>query len=334
MDRPSRCLVLGGKGFIGSHLVDALLERGFRVRSFDRPNLASLRDAPHHADRFESIDGDFASDADIAAAVADCDTCYHLISTTLPKSSNADPVFDVETNLLGTLRLLNHAVRGGMRKIVFISSGGTVYGRPARLPIDEEHATNPICSYGVTKLAIEKYLGMYLDLHGLDYTVLRVSNPYGERQRTHASQGVIAVFLSKALRGEALEIWGDGSVVRDYIHISDVVAALVAALSYRGEERVFNIGSGYGTSLNQVADAIRQATGRAVACRYLSARAFDVPASVLSIARAEATLCWKPRVSLPEGLGLTVRWLERQPATSAEAASFSPPPMGGTRERH
>ncbi len=315
-----RCLVLGGKGFIGSHLVDALLRKGWPVKVFDRANIPPLNDKSL-AERVEWLDGDFTSDADVRAALADCDICYHLVSTTLPQSSNADPVFDVETNIAGTIRLLNHAVRLGVKKVVFISSGGTVYGIPHEVPISEDHPTNPICSYGITKLAIEKYLHLYWALQGLDYTVLRLSNPFGERQRIHASQGAVAVFMGKVLRGETIEIWGDGSVVRDYIYIGDAVAAMVLAAKCTSAEHVFNIGSGVGISLNEILAGIEHVTGRKADCRYAAARAFDVPTSVLSLDRAKAELKWAPETSFTEGLRRLMTWMQ------ADASNLSSAPL-------
>jgi UDP-glucose 4-epimerase len=311
-ERPKRCLVLGGRGFIGSHLVDALLSRGYIVRCFDRPNVQLLSQSHLSNDRFELCEGDIVSEADVGAALGDCDACFHLVSTTLPKSSNADPIFDVESNVLGTLRLLAQAVQSGLRKLVFVSSGGTVYGKPRQIPILEEHATNPVCSYGITKLSIEKYLHLFLELHGLEYTVLRLANPFGEGQRIHASQGAIAVFIGKILRGEPIEIWGDGSVVRDYIYIKDVVDALLAALDRTTEERVFNIGSGYGRSLNEVIDSIETATGCYADRRYMPARQFDVPANVLGISRAKELLDWSPKVSFETGLEGFANWVRSQ----------------------
>jgi len=297
-----RCLVLGGRGFIGSHLVDALLAHGHFVRCFDRPHVVSLGDAYLSDSNFELYEGDLVSEANVTEALVDCDVCFHLVSTTLPKSSNADPVFDVESNVLGTVRLLTHAVQSGLKKVVFVSSGGTVYGVPRQLPIPETHPTDPACSYGISKLAIEKYLGLFKQLHGLDYTVLRLANPYGERQRTHASQGAVAVFLGKILRGDPVEIWGDGSIVRDYIHIADVVDALLAALERTCDEHVFNIGAGRGHSLNEVIDAIERITGRVADRRYLPGRVFDVPVSVLAIERARQSLAWSPKISFDHGL--------------------------------
>jgi UDP-glucose 4-epimerase len=308
---PVRCLVLGGLGFIGSHLIDALLARGHHVRCFDRPHVQPLEHQHAMHPLFERCEGDFASEADVARAVEGCSVCFHLVSTTLPQSSNADPVFDVESNVVGTLSLLKHAVRSGMKKIVFVSSGGTVYGTPLETPIPESHPTQPVCSYGITKLAIEKYLHLYHHLHGLDYAVLRLANPYGERQRTHASQGAVAVFTGKVLRGEVIEIWGDGSVVRDYIYIEDVVEALLKAMQLEGPERVFNIGSGRGSSLNDLLAAIELATGLRAERRYQQARVFDVPVSVLSIARARCYLGWEPAVPFDAGLARYVAWLRQ-----------------------
>lgn len=310
-----RCLVLGGRGFIGSHLVDALLAHGHFVRCFDRPHLATLGESHLSNPNFELFEGDLVSEADVSEALAGCDVCFHLVSTTLPKSSNADPVFDVESNLLGTVRLLTHAVESGLKKVIFVSSGGTVYGVPAQLPIPETHSTDPVCSYGITKLAIEKYLGLFHQLHGLDYTVLRIANPYGERQRTHASQGAVAVFMGKILRGEPVEIWGDGSVVRDYIHIADVVNALLLSLDQTDSgQHVFNIGAGCGHSLNELINGIEKVTGRSAIRRYLPGRAFDVPISVLCTERAKKALGWSPRVNFEQGLERFGAWLLLHPS--------------------
>lgn len=304
-----RYLVLGGGGFIGSHLVEALLKKGHHVRCFDRPNSHLIGDHRGSNERFELYSGDFASEADIADALEGCEVCFHLISTTLPKSSNADPVYDVESNVIGTVRLLDRAVKSGLRKIVFISSGGTVYGVPKHIPILENHPTDPVCSYGITKLAVEKYLQLFHTLYGIDYTILRLANPFGERQRLQASQGAIAVFLGKVLRGETVEIWGDGSAIRDYIYIKDVIDALMVAADETRTEHVFNIGSGRGHSLNELLDAIEKITGLIADRRYLPGRKFDVPTSVLSIEKAKRLLNWEPKVSFEEGLQIFTSWL-------------------------
>lgn len=298
------CLVLGGRGFIGSHLVTALAAAGWRVRSFDRPGTSAP--APFAAlgldPRVEVLDGDFTCQDQVARAVEGCDVCFHLVSTTLPKTSNDNPAFDVESNLVSSIRLLQLAKAAGVRRVVFLSSGGTVYGTPRLLPIPETHATEPQCSYGIVKLAIEKYLELFRELHGLDYVVLRLSNPFGEGQRLQASQGAVAVFLGKALRGETIEIWGDGTVVRDYVHISDVVEAITRAATADVQSRIFNIGSGEGLALNGVLDGIEHVLGQKTRRVYLEARAFDVPVNMLDIGRAQRELGWSPRLNFLEGL--------------------------------
>lgn len=321
-----RCLVLGGRGFIGSHLVTRLLASGYRVRCLDRPNVTPIGETHLANPDFEMQEGDFLSEADIARAVAGCDIGFHLVSTTLPKSSNADPVFDVETNLVGSIRLLQHAHRANMKKIIFSSSGGTIYGHPEELPIPETHPTDPLCGYGITKLATEKYLRLFQELHGMDYRVLRLANPFGEGQRLLSSQGAIAVFLGKAMRGEAIEIWGDGSVTRDYIHIDDVVSAFLAAMHHTGAERVFNIGTGQGRSLNHVLDTIEKTLQRPTIRRYLATRPFDVPVNVLCVERARSSLGWTPRVPFEEGLARFAGWLAQDPEINARTGfPLSPP---------
>lgn len=307
---PPRCLVLGGRGFVGSHLVDGLLAAGYRVRSFGRLHTG------HHEPRpgLEYFDGNFENLDDVRSALEGCDVCYHLISTTLPKSSNGDPCYDIESNLIGTVRLLDCAVSKGVKKIIFTSSGGTVYGNPRYTPIPESHPTDPICSYGITKLAVEKYLEMFRTLHGLEYQVLRLANPYGERQLTHGSQGVIAIFLGKILRGESVEIWGDGSSIRDYLHISDVTRALIRSIEPGlTEERVLNIGSGIGVSVNELLEMIEAVTGRTSDKKYLPGRVFDVPSNVLDISAAYRCFNWSPQVGFTEGIARFARWLANNP---------------------
>ena len=305
-----KCLVLGGGGFIGSHVVDALIDGGHRVRVFERPRVPQYRACD--GDTLEWMEGDFQNSARVREAVQGVDTIVHLVSTTLPKGSNDDPEFDVQSNVIGSLRLLRSAVEAGVRKVVFISSGGTVYGVPVTIPIPETHPTEPRVSYAIGKLAVEKYLAVFRQQHGLDYAVLRVANPYGPRQRVDIAQGAVAVFLDAALAGRDVEIWGDGSVIRDYVHVADVARAFVLALEYGGEQRIFNIGSGQGRSLVELLDVIERAVGRPVPRRHLPARGIDVPSNVLDIARAQRELAWTPRVGLEEGVARTVEWLRER----------------------
>jgi len=301
-----RCLVMGGTGFIGSHLVDELAAGGESVRVLSR-GLTTQVEWPR-IPGVEFVTSDFSDAAGVDRAVRGCEMVFHLVSTTLPKSSNENPLFDLETNVGSTLRLLEAARRNGVRKIVFVSSGGTVYGRPRATPIPESHPTDPICAHGVSKLAIEKYLHLYHVLHGLDYCVLRVANAYGARQRAEQAQGAVGVLLERALGGGVFEIWGDGSVVRDYVYVTDVARALAEAARYRGEGKVFNIGTGRGTSLNELAGIVEQASGSKVQRAYLPGRPFDVGENVLDSTRARAQLGWHPRVTLEDGVRRTLEW--------------------------
>lgn len=301
------CVILGGGGFLGYHLCQALLTAGHRVRVFDRPNLKRFS-LPDNGGDVEWMEGDFVNQEDLEPAISGCDIIYHLVSTTLPKSSNDNPVYDMETNVIGTLRLLDLA-KNHNKKIIFVSSGGTVYGIPEEVPIKESHPTNPICSYGIAKLAIEKYLQLYHHLYNLDYCIFRLANPFGERQKVTAAQGAIAVFLHKALHDQTIEVWGDGTVIRDYVYVKDAIAPLVKAITYSGDCRIFNIGSGEGKSLNEVVAAIGALLGRPIRYTHVQARAFDAPSNVLDITLAARFLDWAPKTSFHEGLSRTLRWI-------------------------
>ncbi len=299
-----QAVVIGASGFIGSHLVDGLLEVGHLVRAVVRdghgPGLISKQAL--EASGLTLYTADMAEVEPLCQALAGADVVFHLANGSLPQSSNRDPARDVQINLLGGLNVLEAARQVGAGRLVLLSSGGTVYGVPKQVPIPEDHATNPICSYGITKLALEKYVALYEQLHGLKGLVLRVANPYGERQRLDSAQGVVPAFMARALRNEPLEIWGDGSTVRDFLYISDVVRALLAVANYEGSERVFNIGSGEGTSLDELVRLLEEELGYSLAVRYKPSRGFDVPTNVLSIDATRRCLGWSPSVSVSDGL--------------------------------
>jgi UDP-glucose 4-epimerase len=304
-----RCLVLGGAGFIGSHIVDGLIARGHRVRIFDLPRI-STSNLEKSIGSVEIFSGDFGNVNDIAPALEDVDVVIHLVCTTLPGPSNENPAYDVESNVIGTLNLLKQAVAQGVRKIVFSSSGGTVYGIPHGLPIAETHSTNPTCSYGITKLTIEKYLALFHQLYNLDYTILRLANPYGERQRINGVQGAVTVFMGKTFLRQPIEIWGDGSVARDYFYISDLVSAFAAAIEPKTPSKIYNISGGIAYSLNDIVSVIRRVAGVEPEVRYTPARKLDVPVNCLDIELAKRELGWQPQIALEEGVARTWEWLK------------------------
>lgn len=304
-----RIIIFGGGGFIGSAIADRLLQDGHELRIFERPRIEPYRNFAD-SEVVEWITGDFSSTHDVSHAIKGMDVVLHLVSTTLPKSSNDDPIYDVQSNVVASLQMLNAMVDLKVQKIIFISSGGTVYGIPKYLPIDENHPTDPLVSYGITKLTIEKYLQMYSHLYGISAISLRVANPYGERQRIATAQGAVGVFIHQALTQAPINIWGDGSITRDYVYVRDVAEAFVKAIGYSGREHCFNIGSGAGTSLNELIAMLEDVLGRPVERNYLPGRAFDVPASVLSNDLAQRELGWVPSISMHEGLVRTADWMK------------------------
>ncbi|GAW37229.1 dTDP-4-dehydro-6-deoxyglucose reductase [Roseovarius sp. A-2] len=304
-------LLIGGCGFIGSHVADSLLARGLKVRVFDRrpealrPPLAGV----------DYVIGDFSDSSLIYEAMSGVDAVIHLASTTVPATSNLDPVADIKGNLVATVQLLEVMRTTEVRKLVYLSSGGTVYGIPETEVVPETHPLRPISSYGIVKVAIENYLFMQHKLHGLQHVVLRASNPYGPRQGHTGVQGIIGTHLWRTARGEPVEIWGDGSVVRDFIHVRDL-AELCAAAVQSDVAGCYNAGSGTGASVAQIVDSISRTVEQTgctpMAPVYKPGRSLDVPRVVLDITRACRDFDWTPRIGLDEGIAESWQWVRGQ----------------------
>ena len=315
-----KVLVIGGSGFIGSHVVDKLLGDGHSVRVFDRLPERFRAPLPSVDYRF----GDFADAMALLEALTGVDTVFHLLSTTLPGTADLDPKTDVRDNLIGSINLLNSMHSLGLSRILFLSSGGTVYGVPETLPIPETHALRPISSYGIVKASIEHYLEMYRKTRGLSPIIVRASNPFGPRQSHSGVQGAVSTFLRRILAGERLEVWGDGTVVRDYFEVSDLAELCVRA-GTSGSEGTYNAGSGYGLSINEVIEAIRKATGSDFEIVYKPGRPVDVPSSVLDCARAKKDFGWECKTRFDSGIRNTWNWLKGQTPTGGAAPQTAPP---------
>lgn len=303
-------VILGGFGFIGSHLSRALLNLGYRVRLFDKL-YASNQLIADILPQVETVEGDYERAEDIIDVLADANVCFHLVHTTVPGSSMQDPAYDVQSNVVSSARWLPQLDQISLKQLIYISSGGTVYGLPQMNPITEDHATQPICSYGITKLCIEKYIALYSNLNGIEYRIARPSNIYGEGQRLHTHQGVVGVFVDKVLHGKPIEIWGDGNIERDYLYIADLVSALIALLDHHGPSHIFNISSGQGYSLFEIIDVIRRITNAEINTRMHPRRGFDVPVNILSSKRLQDETGWAPEVSLYEGISRYVEWFRK-----------------------
>jgi len=300
------CLVLGAGGFIGWNHIQRLRSDGAAIIALDiRP---APEDCPADVEWVEAG----LNDRDILAdLVKRADTVFHLAASSTPASANADPAGDVENSVLPALGLLDMLTESSAR-LVFVSSGGTVYGPEAEVPTPETAQTDPINAYGVGKLAIEKYIAINRRQRDLDAIVLRVANPYGPFQNPMRGQGAIAAFLYRALNEEAIEIWGTGEVIRDYVYIGDVAAALSAAATYDGSHTLFNIGGGGGLSLNDIVKRIEPLFSEPLRIERKPGRALDVPASILDISRASEHLNWRPETHIDTGLGVTLDWLHER----------------------
>lgn len=298
-------LVLGGNGFIGSHLVDYLLKKGHNV---------AVLDAFHEKFRKQLSNvkyyiGSFSDEKLIEKSLENQDIVVHLISTTIPETSNLDIINDVQTNLYPTLFLFQKASDYKVKKIIYISSGGAVYGNPKIIPIPENHPKNPISSYGITKLTIEKYLALYSHLTGIDYCIIRPSNPYGPRQNPFGKQGVISVYLGKIYNKQSIEIWGNGLVYRDYIYIDDLIEAIYNASINTTKSKIFNVGSGESISLLEIVKKIKTVLNVEFDVRYLDKRDYDVSKVCLDITLATNQLNFIPKTSLDEGIINTWRFI-------------------------
>jgi len=293
-----KILVLGGAGFIGTHIVDGLISQGHQVRVLDRASRSII-------DGVETINVDISDVMALSEALVGIDAVIHLISTSVPSTSNKDPISDVQGNLINTLKLLDVMRQMDVKRIIYFSSGGTVYGVPIEVPIKETHPTNPICSYGIVKLTIEKYLHMYTELYGMDTTILRPSNPYGPGQGHMGVQGFIGTCIHSALTNSKLTIWGDGSVIRDYLFISDMVAATLATVNLP-HSGIYNISSGVGYSLNEVIKIVEEKTKKRIITDYKVKRDFDVQEMILDNQKAKSKLNWSPSISLKIGIEKTI----------------------------
>jgi UDP-glucose 4-epimerase len=305
-------LITGGNGFIGSHLVDRLaLLPDTNVTVFDMyPRVYGNLPA-----RVKMVQGNL-NDVSLVRRTLEShsiDLIYHTAWANIHETSLKNVVADLENNLVPTLGLLETCRDVGVKRLVFLSSGGTVYGIPYSLPIQETHPTNPINAYGVTKLTVEKYIRMYSHLYGLEYVIVRPSVPYGPRQIPHRRQGVISVFIYNALLGKPVRIWGDGdNIIRGYFYIKDLIEALVRVGDiHLVDEAIYNLDGVVSYSLNDVIHVIQNVLKVVINVQNEPPRSFDVPHLVLDISRATDAFGWLPHTSLEEGIINTAQWIKR-----------------------
>jgi UDP-glucose 4-epimerase len=298
-------LIIGGNGFIGSHLIDKLLKEGHSVRVFDIQHERFRKPLINVDYRISSLE----NDSELEDAMLEIDIIFHLASGSVPSSSNFDSAKALNNTLITTLNVLDLAVKLEIKKLVYFSSGGAVYGLPSSAKINEEHSLKPMSSYGISKVTIEMYLSLYERMHGLKSLIIRPSNPYGPRQGNFNAQGVISTFLSKAKNNETMNVFGDGNSAKDYVYIDDLIN-LTTKLSFGDYFGVFNIGSELGTSINQIVSQIKSTTGLNLKTNNVKAKIYDVNNFVLNISKLKSKIDHIEFISLSEGIDKTWNWLK------------------------
>lgn len=300
-----RGVILGAGGFIGINLAFALAANGYEVVCFDRQINS------HWPSQAKTVTGDFASlPSELLAELQDA-TVFDLVSSCRPSQHTDQAADEVLADVATTVRYLEQT-RGRSIKWVFVSSGGTVYGPTAACPTTEEAPTQPICSYGLVKLTIEKYFDLYRKMHQTDYVVARVSNPYGPWQHPMRGQGVIAALVLKALTQQKIEIWGDGENIRDYLYIDDTTRALITLAETGHSGEIYNVSSGSGTTINELIGMIGTVVGERISANYAAARISDVRMSILDNSKISAHTGWAAKVGLQEGIKATAQWISGQ----------------------
>jgi len=311
-----RILVTGGAGFIGSHTVDALVASGAgEISVLDDLSSGKRQQVNAKATLYQTDLRDAAAVGSVVEQVRP-EIVFHLAAQMDVRRSVADPAFDAQVNLVGFLNLIESARRHGLKRVVFASTGGAIYGEQDEFPCTEDHPRRPVSPYGVAKLATEAYLFFYKVEYGIDYLALRFGNVYGPRQDPHGEAGVVAIFCGRILDGKPVMIYGDGTQTRDYVYVGDVVRAVVAAAKSRASGIALNIGTGIETSVNELYSTLAGIADFPTQAQHAAARPGEQKRSVISPARAERELGWRPEKKLADGLEETFNYFKQQRARS------------------
>ena len=309
-----KILVTGGAGFIGSHVVDLFVSQGYEVVVVDNLSTGRVTNL-NPAAKFYQTDIRSPEVAEIVARERPDFISHHAAQIDVRRSV-ADPLFDAEVNVLGSIRLVEAARQYGVQRFVYISTGGAVYGEPEYLPCDEAHPINPICPYGISKHTVEHYLFLAHYNYGLNYTVLRYPNVYGPRQDPHGEAGVVAIFCGRMLRQEPVTIYGDGLQERDFLYVGDCARANLLAVQ-QAQDGIYNLGTGRGANINELFDILREITHYPLRPGYGPAKVGETYKICLQAAKAARDLGWQPTLSLSEGLSQTVAYFQTHELTTS-----------------
>ena len=301
--------VTGGAGFIGSHVADRFIREGHKVTVIDNLSTGVESNVNKKA-RFFKVDIRSAVIDKILEKIKPDVLCHHAAQIDVRKSTD-DPIFDADVNILGSLNLLNACVKHKVKKVIFASTGGAIYGEQDYFPADEKHPARPLSPYGVTKLTIEKYLHLYRVTYGLEYVSLRYANVYGPRQNPLGEAGVVAIFAERLLAGKKAVIYGDGKQTRDFVFVEDVVEANLLALDHPKSD-VFNIGTGTETNVNSIFGMLKEETGSRQKKIHAPPKPGEQERSVLDYSKAQRLLKWKPKCDLSTGMSKTVEFFQEE----------------------
>lgn len=303
-------LIIGAAGFIGTNLAIKLAQDDKNtITVVDKDESYFLNIDKYGFSNIRKVESSMDISMDYGI-FENQDIVYHLVSTNMPTNSNQHISSDIENNVLFSSKVFDACVKYSVKKVVFISSGGTVYGLESCCPLCEDTPTNPISSYGLQKVFIEKLLYLYHYMYGLDYRIVRLANPYGPYQRPNGVLGAVTTFTYKALRDEKIEVYGDGSVIRDFIYIDDAISGIENIVNKESSYRIFNLGSGYGTSINELLDIISRVLNKELKIVYKDKRQVDVPVNYLDISRYESCFGKLNPLSLEDGIRRTAVFLE------------------------
>ncbi|HMI09807.1 MAG TPA: NAD-dependent epimerase/dehydratase family protein [Candidatus Saccharimonadales bacterium] len=304
-------LVLGANGFIGSHLVDSLAKKGYNVRAFDRFSSGNV--IFNQYDNIEMFPGNYLNTDDLKNALKDIDYVFHFISTTTPASAENDPIIDIDTNIRMSVELFRMCVELGVKRVIFASTGGAIYGNSnGDEPHKEEDTPFPVSPYAIGKLTIEHYLRYFRVKHKLDSVTFRISNPYGERQPFHRKQGVIPIFLENIYRELPINVMGDGSMVRDYIYVKDLTDMITDVFEKPLMNHTYNLGSGEGKSVNDIVDAIEQVLHKKALIKHSETPSTFLPKVILDTSRFVSEFSETPVTSLHEGVAATYNYIKQE----------------------
>lgn len=307
----AKVLVLGGNGFIGSHLIDSLIADGHEVTCFTKLDGQPATNLVHLQDNIRIIDGDFADTDQLDGAIKGNDYVFHMLSFSTPASTIDDHFIDIQKNVIGTIKLLELCVKHNIKKIIYPSSGGAIYGNQLKERLDENAPTEPVSLYGISKLTIENYLRYFSNVHGLDYMIFRISNPFGPRQNPRGAQGLIAVSLLAIKEGRPLRVYGDGNNTRDYIYVTDAADLMARAFDMETQHKLYNLGSGVGYSINDILSIYRTRMGFNFEVDKYPARESDVLRIILDVDRL-SEFQFQPKVGFEEGIEATWESINKQ----------------------